>query len=207
MNIAIVEDDGLLRENLTLLLGGEPGITVTGSFPSAEDALLHIRKSAPEVVLCDLGLPAMSGIELIRRIKNLCPAVEIMAHTVFDDRENVFSAIKAGASGYLLKGSTPREIIEAIYNLHQGGSPMSPKIARKVIHEFHEEDMNEHYLLSAREKAIVKCIEQGMTYKEIARSLGISAHTVHSHIKRIYEKLQARDRVEALDRARKTGAI
>ncbi len=158
-------------------------------------------------MLCDLGLPGMSGIEFIKKIKAESPSLEIMAHTVFDDRENVFSALKAGASGYLLKGCSPREIIEAIYELHQGGSPMSPKIARKVIHEFQDAEIAEQFVLSQREKSILKCIELGMTYKEIATDLSISSHTVHSHIKRIYEKLQSKDRTEALVKARKSGVI
>jgi DNA-binding NarL/FixJ family response regulator len=207
MRLAIVEDDPLLRENLKILLGGEPGITVAGAYPSGEEALRSLRKSPPEVVLCDLGLPGMPGVELIKKIKAEYPSMEIMAHTVFDDRENVFSALKAGASGYLLKGCSPREIIEAIYELYKGGSPMSPKIARKVIHEFQDADVAEQYILSQREKSILKCIELGMTYKEIAMDLRISAHTVHSHIKRIYEKLQSKDRTEALVKARKGGFI
>jgi two-component system NarL family response regulator len=207
MRLAIVEDDPLLRDNLKILLGGESGITVAGAYPSGEDALRSLRKSPPEVVLCDLGLPGMSGVEFIKMIKAESPSIEIMAHTIFDDRENVFSALKAGASGYLLKGCSPREIIEAIYELYKGGSPMSPKIARKVIHEFQDADVAEQYNLSQREKSILKCIALGMTYKEISTDLGISAHTVHSHIKRIYEKLQSKDRTEALVKARKGGFI
>ncbi len=207
MNLAIIEDDPMLRENLKLLLNGEPGITVTGAYPSAEEARRGIKKTAPEVVLCDLGLPGMSGIELIKTLKKSMPAIEFMAHTVFDDRENVFSAIKAGASGYLLKGCSPRELIEALYELYKGGSPMSPRIARRIVHEFQDENISEQFILSHREKTIIKCVEHGKTYKEIAEELSISAHTVHSHIKRIYERLHAKDRGEALNNARKTGVI
>ena len=207
MKLVIVEDDPLLRDNLKLLLGGEPGITVDGAYSSGEDALRSMHTSLPEVLLCDLGLPGMSGIEFIKKIKSESPSIEIMAHTVFDDRENVFSALKAGASGYLLKGCSPREIIEAIFELYQGGSPMSPKIARKVIHEFQDAEVAEQFVLSPREKNILKCIELGMTYKEIAADQSISSHTVHSHIKRIYEKLQSKDRTEVLVKARKSGVI
>ncbi len=206
MRLVIVEDDPLLLESLKMLLGGETGIMVSGAFRSAEEALSALKQSAPEVMLADLGLPGMSGIELIRKVKEDMPGIEIMAHTVFEDRENVFSAIKAGASGYILKGSSPREIIEAIYDLNKGGAPMSPKIARKVIHEFQDEALGE-FVMTLREKEIVKCIEEGLTYKEISRRLGISHHTVHTHIKRIYEKLQAKNRSEVLSRARKTGVI
>ena len=207
MKLIIVEDDPILLESLKLILGGEAGITVAGAFGSAEDALRSLRKASPEVMLTDLGLPGMSGIELIKKAKDDMPSLEIMTHTVFEDRENVFAAIKAGASGYILKGSSPREIVEAIHEIHKGGAPMSPKIARKVIHEFQDENVEDQYILSQRERDIVKCIEQGLTYKEISLRLKISSHTVHTHIKNIYEKLQAKDRGEALVKARKTGII
>jgi len=207
MRLIIVEDDPILLESLKLILGGEAGITVAGAFGSAEDALRGLRKASPEVMLTDLGLPGMSGIELIKKAKDDMPSLEIMTHTVFEDRENVFAAIKAGASGYILKGSSPREIVEAIHDIHKGGAPMSPKIARKVIHEFQDENGEDQYILSQREKDIVKCIEQGLTYKEISLRLKISSHTVHTHIKNIYEKLQAKDRGDALVKARKTGII
>ncbi len=207
MRLVIVEDDPILRESLKLLLAGETEITVAGAYGSAEDALRALKKSAPDVMLADLGLPGMTGIELIKKAKDELPSLEIMAHTVFEDRENVFSAIKSGASGYILKGSSPREIVEAIHAIHKGGAPMSPKIARKIIHEFQDENTGDQYILSQREKDIVKCIEQGLTYKEISIRLKISSHTVHTHIKNIYEKLQAKDRDEALLKARKTGII
>ena len=207
MKLIIVEDDPILLESLKLILGGEMGITVAGAYGNAEDALRALKKTSPEVMLTDLGLPGMSGIELIKKAKDDMPSLEIMTHTVFEDRENVFAAIKAGASGYILKGSSPREIVEAIYEIHKGGAPMSPKIARKVIHEFQDENVEDQYILSQRERDIVKCIEQGLTYKEISLRLKISSHTVHTHIKNIYEKLQAKDRGEALVKARKTGII
>lgn len=207
MRLAIVEDDPLLLESLKMLLSGETGIKVSGAFRSAEEALPLLKEAKPDVMLVDLGLPGMTGVELIRRIKEELPDSEIMAHTVFEDRENVFSAIKAGASGYILKGSSPREIVEAIHEVHKGGAPMSPKIARKVIHEFQDESVSDQYILSLREKNIVKCIEEGLTYKEISYRLGISSHTVHTHIKRIYEKLHAKNRIDALAKARKTGVI
>jgi two-component system NarL family response regulator len=207
MKVSIVEDDVLLRQNLNLLLSGETGISVVSVYSSAEEALAGIKRARPDILLADIGLPGMSGIELIRELKEQMPDLEIMAHTVFDDRETVFSAIKAGASGYILKGSTPRELIDALHTLAKGGSPMSPKIARKVIREFQTEGVDEQYLLSHRETEIVKEIENGLTYKDIATTLGISPHTVHTHIKNIYEKLHAKDRQGALVAARKKGII
>jgi two-component system NarL family response regulator len=149
MRLIIVEDDPILLESLKLILGGEAGITVAGAFGSAEEALRALGKSSPEVMLTDLGLPGMSGIELIKKAKDDMPSLEIMTHTVFEDRENVFAAIKAGASGYILKGSSPREIVEAIHEIHKGGAPMSPKIARKVIHEFQDENVEDQYIKPA----------------------------------------------------------
>jgi two-component system NarL family response regulator len=207
MKVSIIEDDVLLRQNLKLLLSGETGISVVSVYSTAEEALAGIKRTRPEILLTDIGLPGMSGIELIRELKEQMPDLEIMAHTVFDDRETVFSAIKAGASGYILKGSTPRELIDALHTLAKGGSPMSPKIARKVIREFQDEAIDEQYLLSHRETEIVKEIENGLTYKDIATKLGISPHTVHTHIKNIYEKLHAKDRQGALVAARRKGII
>ena len=207
MRVIIVEDDQLLLENLKILLGSDAQIDVVGAFPSAEDALPKLNKLDPEVMIADLGLPGISGIEMIRTVKEEMPAVEIMAHTVFDERDTVFAAIKAGASGYLLKGSSPLEIIQALHKLYEGGSPMSQKIARKVIMEFQDEAVEDQYLLTHREKDIVKSIENGLTYKEIANKFNISPHTVHTHIKNIYEKLQAKDRQEALVKARRKGII
>jgi DNA-binding NarL/FixJ family response regulator len=208
MRLVIIEDDPLLLENLTLLLRGEEGITVAGSYRSAEEALHSLQEAAPDVMLTDLGLPGMSGAELIKKAKEEMPSIEIMAHTVFEDRDKVFAAIKAGASGYILKGSSPREIIESIHALYKGGAPMSPKIARKLIHEFQgDSTAGGQFLLTQRETEIVKLVEDGLTYKEIGETLGISTHTVHTHIKNMYEKLQAKDRNDAIIKARKKGIL
>jgi two-component system NarL family response regulator len=207
VRLAIVEDDAMLRENLRLLLGGEAKIEVVGAFGSAEEALQGLAGCCPELLLVDLGLPGISGVGFIEKAKQMMPSVEIMAHTIYDDRETVFAAIKAGASGYLLKGSTPREIVESLLTLHEGGAPMSPKIARKVIGEFQATGPEEQYVCTAREKDILKGVEAGLAYKEIADKLTISPHTVHTHIKKIYDKLQARNRQEALIKARRKGII
>ncbi len=207
MRIAIVEDNPVLLQNLEILLRGEPGIEVSGVYGTAEDALTGIGDSSPEVMLVDLGLPGMSGIELIDKVKKTSPQLDIMAYTVFDDKETIFSAIKAGASGYILKGSTPRELIESIFDLYKGGAPMSPKIARAVVREFQMENSTEEFSLSTREKQILGSLEKGLTYKEISGAFDISPHTVHTHIKNIYEKLQAKNRQDAFLKARKQGIL
>ncbi|GAB4345450.1 MAG: response regulator transcription factor [Desulfobulbaceae bacterium] len=207
LRLNIVEDNTLLRENLVFLLNGEKNMEVCGSFGTAEEAFPEILLDKPDVLLVDIGLPGMSGIDLIRKIKSDLPETEIMVHTVFDARETVFDAIKAGATGYILKGASPRELIESIENLARGGAPMSPKIARAVIGEFQDADPADQYLLTPREKEILLELEKGLTYKELAAKLHISHHTIHTHIKKIYEKLHAKSRRDALTRARKKGII
>ena len=173
------------------------------------DALALFEK-APEdydLVVTDMTMPGMTGIDLIKKIKVDCPDMEIMVHTVFDARDTVFAAIKAGASGYILKGASPRELIESIENLARGGAPMSPKIARAVIGEFQEVENTDQYLLTPREREILVELEKGLTYKELAEILSISHHTIHTHIKKIYEKLHAKSRRDALTTARKKGII
>ena len=207
MRIMIVEDDPLIRGNLALLLGGEPGFGVCGSFGTAEEGLAALEGAAPDILIADIGLPGMSGIELIRSAKRQSPGLDIVAYTVFDDRETIFAALKAGASGYVLKGTTPRQIIDAVQNVIEGGAPMSPKIARAVINEFREPDLEEPYLLTPRETEILKLLERGYSYKIIAGHCGISPHTVNTHIKKIYDKLHAKDRCHALLNARRRGIL
>ena len=207
MQVVIVEDNELLRNNLRLLLEGEREVSVAGCYADAEDALKNIEVTVFDLLLVDIGLPGLSGIELIREVKSRLPDIDILAHTVFDNRETVYSAIKAGASGYILKGASPRELIEALHNLHRGGAPMSPKIARAIISDMQDGCKEERYILSPREIQIIKKLENGYTYSEIGDELNISSHTVHSHIKNIYEKLHAAGRSDALLKAHKKGII
>lgn len=208
MRLLIVEDNPVLLQRLAMALEGEPGITVAGAFGSAEDALEAFERAEPEVALLDLGLPGMSGIELVRAVRERFPDVDMIAHTVFEDRDTVFAALKAGASGYLLKGCSLRTLVEALHEVHTGGAPMSPHIARQVIREFQDgRERGGEYLLSPREREILKEIESGMTYKEIGAKFTISTHTVNAHLKNIYKKLHARDRREAVLAAKKKGIL
>jgi two-component system NarL family response regulator len=206
MRIAIVEDDSVTRETLKLLLTNEPQIEDVLVFESGESLLEALENIDINSLLVDLDLPGMHGTELIQKVKQVRPELDILVYTVYEDRENVFAAIKAGASGYILKGRPARDLIESLLVLRQGGAPMSPRIARKVISEFQKTAVEENPL-SAKENRIIRCIEEGLTYKIIAERLGISPHTVHNHIKNIYGKLHAGNRVEALNRARKIGIL
>lgn len=208
MRICIVEDNRPLLDNLRLLLEGEPGFSVTGAFASAEDALRADRWADTDILLVDMELPGLSGVDLIHRVRPRHPGLQILVHTISENRSIVFAALKAGAMGYLLKGTSPRELIEGLRTLHLGGAPMSPKIARKVILDLQgERDRAVPDLLTQRERDILNGIAWGKSYKELAQGLGISVHTVHTHIKHVYEKLQAANRSEALQKARSLGVI
>ena len=206
MRVAIVEDDSVTRETLKLLLSNEPPIDGVQVFESGVSFLEVHTGLGIDVLLVDLDLPGMHGTELIQRVKLERPELDILVYTIYEDRENVFAAIKAGASGYILKGRSSRDLIDSLLVLQQGGAPMSPKIARKVIGEFQKIAVEDNPL-SLKESKIIRCIEEGLTYKTIAERMGISPHTVHNHIKNIYEKLHAGNRVEALNRARKIGIL
>jgi two-component system NarL family response regulator len=215
VNICIVEDNRMLLDNLRLLLQGEADMEVVGGFCSAEEALAQMDWSRVDMLLADIDLPGISGVELIGKVKEAHPGVEALAYTICEDRAVVMAAIRAGASGYLLKGSTPRVLIESIREQHAGGAPMTPKIARKLILEFRLKEAprgeldaaNSGSVLTPREIAILRLVVKGLSYGEIADQLKISPHTVHAHIKNIYEKLQARSRQDMLLKARRLGAI
>lgn len=207
LRLLVVEDDSLLRESLRVLLAAEAGLQIVGACASAEEALSLLATARPDAMLCDLGLPAMPGVELIRQARQALPALEIIVLTVSEDRHAVFAALKAGATGYIVKGATPRELVEALAALRAGGAPMSPKIARLVVKTFHDTPPPEEFLLSAKERAVLAGIQDGLSYKEIAAGMNISPHTVHSHVKHVYEKLQASDKRDALAKARRKGLI
>jgi Response regulator containing a CheY-like receiver domain and an HTH DNA-binding domain len=202
IKIAIYEDNRALRESLTYLVSGVKGFELCGAFPNCLSALENCRENKPDVILMDINMPGMSGIEATRLIKEHYPDVNILILTVFDDKERIFDALCAGATGYLLKKSSAQQIVEAIEDLHAGGSPMSSEIARKVLNFFHKEPPKENcYDLSDRELEVLHCLAEGDSYKMIGDRCCISMGTVRSHINNIYRKLQVNSKSEAVVKA------
>ena len=197
---AIVEDDAEIRELLRATLGRTEQLKVVGAFAEASGFLTGLPKLGVDVVLMDINMPGMNGIDCIREAKPLAPAVQYLVLTVFENPAYIFQALCAGATGYLVKNSDPEEIIEAVREIHGGGSPMSPAIARLVVGSFQQEAqqrINDH-ALTEREKHVLDQLSQGLLYKEIAANAGISIETVRKHARHIYEKLQVSTRVEAI---------
>jgi DNA-binding NarL/FixJ family response regulator len=200
ITVSIVEDNEQLRSTLARVLGRSDGFRCLSHYANAEDALKELPQIRPEVVLMDINLPGMNGVECVRQLKQLVPGIQVMMLTVYEDTENIFSALAAGASGYLLKRTRTPELLEAIREVHRGGSPMTTHIARKVTQSFLKAGPSPQATenLSQREQEVLDCLSQGFLYKEIAEKLGISYETVHTYIRRIYEKLQVRTRTEAV---------
>jgi DNA-binding NarL/FixJ family response regulator len=200
ISVAIVEDNPEVRRNLSRYIGGAPGFRCACACASAEEALRVIPQSPPDVVLMDIQLPRMSGITCTASLKQALPSVPVMMLTVYEDTDVIFNALKAGASGYLLKRSDPAKVLEALAELHRGGAPMTGEIARKVIESFHRAQATEHPAdkLTAREEEILDHLARGYVTKEIADKLAISSPTVRYHLKHIYDKLHVRSRVEAV---------
>jgi DNA-binding NarL/FixJ family response regulator len=199
----IIEDDDLIRDSLKLIINGSHGLTCIGSFSDAESAIAEIKNNMPDVAIVDIHLPGMTGIEFITRVKPEYSKVQFIIFTVFEDTEHIFTALQAGATGYLLKSTPPVKILEAIQEVQAGSSPMSGSVARKVIESFssgNKPKTAEWGLLSIREQEILLLLSKGYRYKEIAEELFISIDTVRSHIRHIYEKLQAKSRTDALNK-------
>jgi DNA-binding NarL/FixJ family response regulator len=200
IQVAIVEDNRSFREKLAAYIDETKGYRCVGVFDSAEDAIKSIPKLLPDVVLMDIHLPNMSGVDCTRRLKDLLPALQILILTVYEDNDRIFGALKAGASGYLLKRADPADILRAIQEVRQGGSPMSSQIARRVVQSFRETapDPMKDEKLSQREEAILQQLAKGYSTKEIAEHSSISVNTVRTHLQHIYEKLHVRSRTEAV---------
>ena len=199
LKLAIVEDNNTLRHSLENLFNRTEGMKCVASLSNLMNVVSELAKSEPQIVLMDIGLPNISGIEGVRTVKANFPEVQIMMFTVFEDDDSIFDAIKAGASGYLLKKSAPEEIIDAIRELHQGGAPMSPSIARKVIASFQTHHSTvQDYELTIREKEILYALVDGLSYKKIADKYCISISTVRTHICNIYQKLHVNTKAQAV---------
>jgi DNA-binding NarL/FixJ family response regulator len=198
--IALVEDDANLRETLADIISSASGWRLVASYPDAERALAGMASTCPEVVLMDIQLPGMSGIECVARLKARHPAVQVLMVTVYDNNDRIFDALAAGASGYLLKRDAPAKLPECLDDLLAGGSPMSSAIARKVVQHFQKEPpaKNDDHNLTPREKQILELLVKGGLYKEIAWDLGIGVETVRTHLHNIYAKLHVRTRTEAV---------
>jgi DNA-binding NarL/FixJ family response regulator len=200
IKIAIVEDDRTTREGLEMIINLAPGFRCICTCMTAEDALIMLPKHAPDVVLMDIQLPKMSGIECVAELKVLLPTVQVIMVTVYEDPDRIFCALRAGACGYLLKRSTPEQVLTAIRDVQTGGVPMSSEIARKVIAHFQEQETAAADVenLSAREREVLDLVVRGLSNKEIVVRLGITIEGVRWHLRNIYEKLHVHSRTEVL---------
>ena len=202
IRVSIVEDDNRVRDSLGRLIDRAPGFSCVSKHPSAEDALRDLPPHRPNVVLMDINLGGMSGVDCVRLLKEILPEVQVMMLTVYENTDHIFSALAAGASGYLLKQTPPDELLAAIQELSRGGSPMSSHIARKVVASFQAPApavaSRETANLSPREREVLDLLAKGFLYKEIGEALGIGYDTVHTHIRRVYEKLHVRSRAQAV---------
>ena len=201
--VSIVEDNDPLRATLARLLNRAEGFQCLSQHPDAESALAALPAAPAEVVLVDINLPGMNGVEFVRRLKQAAPQILAVMLTAYEDTDNIFNALAAGAAGYLLKRAPRSELLEAIREVRRGGSPMTTHIARKVVQSFQKTSPSPQPdgasdTLSTREQEVLDLLSQGFLYKEIADKLGISYETVHTYIRRIYEKLQVRTRTEAV---------
>ena len=202
ITVSVVEDLEEVRKSLEHILKQSDHIGLVSSYSNAEDALAELPQLKPDIVIMDINLPGMSGVECIEKLKAKSPEIQFMMFTIYEDSEQVFDALSAGASGYLLKKTKPEKIIEAIKELHEGGAPMTAGIARRVVGSFQKQahTSSEKSKLSARENEVLHFLAKGLLYKEIGTKLGISFGTVRQHIHKIYEKLHVQNKTEAINK-------
>jgi DNA-binding NarL/FixJ family response regulator len=203
LTIVLVEDEPDVREGLALLIHGTPGFTCNGRYRTMEEALARLDVDRPDVLLTDIGLPGMSGVEGIAQVRRTHPDLPVLALTVFDTDDKVMSALCAGASGYVLKNTPPARLLESLQEVTRGGAPMSPEIARRVVRLFRDfrPAAGASYHFTPQETALLKLIAEGHHRKTAAHAMGISVHTVSFHLKHIYEKLQVHSKTEAVAKA------
>lgn len=198
IRVSIIEDDAALRKAISERIAGDRRFLILGDYASAEAAVESLPADPPDVVLSDINLPGMSGIDCVRKLKPLMPKTQFVMLTVYDDSERIFQALTAGATGYLVKRASRSELLDAIVNVHRGESPMSSGIARKIVASFQRTEPAETDKLSPREKQVLELLAQGFLYKEIADQLQLSIPTVNGYIRSIYEKLQVHSRSQAV---------
>ena len=200
ISVAIVEDDAPLRSSLSEVLQRAPDCRFVGAFGSAEEALREIPALSPQVVLMDINLPGMDGVQCVRRLAELAPKTQMLMLTVHEDTDTIFESLSAGASGYLLKPVRAAELLAAVKDVYAGGAPMTSNIARKVVQSFKRAgpDPDENKQLSPRERDVLDYLVKGYSYKEVADQIGISYSTVHTHIEHIYHKLHVQSRAQAV---------
>jgi DNA-binding NarL/FixJ family response regulator len=200
ITVSIVDDEKELCQSIATFVNGAPGFRCLSMYHSGETALEHLPQDKPDVVLMDIHLTGMSGIECVERLKATAPQMQIMMLTVYEDTDQIFKALSAGANGYMLKRMTPSKLLEAICDVHGGGSPMSSSIARKVVTSFQKSmrvnDEKTHF--SSREQMVLDCFAKGLTYKQTADQLSISIDTIRTYVRRIYEKLHVQSATEAV---------
>ncbi len=202
MKIIIYEDDYKLRQSLSLLIDGTKGYSVIGDFPNCENIEKEVKTLQPDVILMDIDMPVVNGIEGVEKVKAHFPDIKILMHTVFDDNDKLFACLKAGADGYLLKKTPPVKLLEALQDIYTGGAPMSPGIARRVLSTFHQlNSAKNKYGLTKREKEILLLLTEGYTYKAISAECHISMDTVSTHLRNIYNKLHVNCGTEAVAKA------
>ena len=203
IKVIIFDDNDSLRDSISMLLQDNADFTLAGSYSHCLDVIANITNTKPDVVIMDIDMPGMNGIEGVKLIHKNFPAVQILMLTVFDDDEKVFAAIKAGANGYILKNAEPQRLLHAISEVYNGGAPMTPGIAKKILLQFQTilPEEEEDYHLSTREKEVLSLLVDGLSYKMIAAKLSITYDTVRAHMKKIYEKLHVASMTEAVAKA------
>jgi DNA-binding NarL/FixJ family response regulator len=209
LNVAIVEDQKALREGLGTLIGGTPGYRMVGAYGSMEEALSLLSRDRPQVLLLDIQLPGMSGIDGIRMARELLPDLQVLMLTVYADNERIFEAICGGACGYLLKDTPPVRLLESIREAKEGGAPMSPEVARKVVTMFQKAapPSRQEHQLSSRELEVLKLLADGHSYKTAGVAISLSEDTIRFHIRGIYRKLHVHSKSEAVLKAFRTGIL
>ena len=209
IRVAIVEDRREIRDGLATIINGTPGFRCTGAFRTMEDALEGIDQQVPDIVLNDIGLPGMSGIDGIRRLKERHPDLLVLMLTIYDDDERIFDALCAGASGYLLKNTQPARLLDALREATAGGAPMSPEVARRVIALFREfrQPASTTCELTAHELRLLRLFVEGHNYKTAATELGVTVHTISFHLRSIYDKLQVHSKSAAVAKALRSRLI